>query len=289
MAKRQRRDETNVIEIAVTGGLGNQMFQYAAARALAMKTDADLWLDLGFYRSGRHRAFELSAFPEVEAHSETREHGLMRRLSRKLGLAGSRFPVYREPHFHTDPDFFHLKPPVRLEGYFQSVDYFSEFGPQIRRELTPEPAADRTSLALADTAGDACALHVRRGDYVTNARARATYAECSADYYRAAIDMLPDNTTVMVFSDDLEWARKNLPAIRKLVFVGNGAPRPGLADLWLMSLARHHIIANSSFSWWGAWLAGPGRGLTIAPVRWFNDPAIIDDGLIADGWLRLPN
>jgi hypothetical protein len=123
-----------------------------------------------------------------------------------------------------------------------------------------------------------------------NARANATHGTCSVDYYRDAMGQLPGNGPVFVFSDDIDWARANLPDVRRLVFVGEGgAPRSGLADLWLMTLAQHHLVANSSFSWWGAWLAEPGRGTTFAPARWFADTALDDADMVPPEWIRVPS
>ena len=93
---------------------------------------------------------------------------------------------------------------------------------------------------------------------------------------------------MFVFSDDIAWAKANLPQTRPMTFVGEEAPRSGLADLWLMTLARHHIIANSSFSWWGAWLAQRQDGETIAPARWFADGSYDEKDLLPTNWTRLP-
>jgi hypothetical protein len=100
------------------------------------------------------------------------------------------------------------------------------------------------------------------------------------------MERLPTSNPVLVLSDDLPWARENLPAIRPLVFPEAKLDRPGLADLWLMAQATHHIIANSSFSWWGAWLAAKG-GLKIAPRRWFHDPTMNDTDLTPEEWIRI--
>lgn len=276
--------DEKIVTAAISGGLGNQMFQYAAARALALRSGAEVRLDLSFYRRRRHRQFELSAFPIVA--TEAAHAGVWARIG------GSRpAPRYREPGHRFDPTLLELAVPVVLEGYFQSARYFEGSAETIRRELAPSAAEDSESLAIAQAMRDAnsAALHVRRGDYVSNARANATHGTCSVDYYRRAMEQLPGNGTVFVFSDDIDWARANLPDVRRLVFVGKIAPRSGLADLWLMTLAQHHIVANSSFSWWGAWLAEPGRGTTFAPARWFADTALDDTDMVPSEWVRVPS
>ena len=275
------------VTVEITGGLGNQMFQYAAARSLALRLDAPLRLDLGFYRAGRHRTFELDRLAVPPALlREAPASRLARLAGRLLGQGGA---SYEEPHFHYDPAFAALSAPVRLKGYFQSPRYFEAHADTIRSELMPPAASDAESrdLAAVLSAAESVALHIRRGDYVTSAKAQAIYAQCTLGYYAEALSRLPGDGPVVVFSDDIAWARANLSSPRRLVFAGEKAPRDGLADLHLMTRARHHVIANSSFSWWGAWLAGED-GVTIAPDRWFNDPAVRDGDLFPPRWQRIP-
>lgn len=283
------------VSVRISGGLGNQMFQYAAARSLALKLGESLTLDLSFYDRARHRGYGLDAFP-LAPHAETgRSHaGRMARVGHALGrtmtrLLGQSTPEYREPHFHHDPGFEQLHAPIHLVGHFQSERYFRHCAPTIRDELAPPAASDALSrqIGAAMLLGESCALHVRRGDYVSNPKNRALFAACEPAYYAAALARLPAGRTVYVFSDDMPWARAHLPQNGALVFVDDGQPRSGLADLWLMSRARHHVIANSSLSWWGAWLAGPDKGITVAPARWFVDPAFDDRDLVPEAWLRL--
>ncbi len=275
--------------LKVSGGLGNQLFQYAAGRSLAFKTNSRLVLDVSFYDKGRHRTFELDQFP-IQAEVQRRSVS-MTWMSRGLQLVESvirRDRIYREPHFHFDPHFENIQPPVSLTGYFQTYRYFEGIEQQIREELrVPEPS-DPETLQLSQKMSDQnyAVLHIRRGDYISSSKASRIYAQCTLDYYQAAMERLPTSNPVLVLSDDLPWARENLPAIRPLVFPEAKTDRPGLADLWLMARATHHIIANSSFSWWGAWLAVKG-GLKIAPRRWFHDPTMNDTDLTPEDWIRI--
>lgn len=286
---------TSGVSIRVSGGLGNQMFQYAAARTLAMRLHVPLTLDLGFYDRGRHRGYGLDAFA-LAPHGQMgfSAGGRLSRMGRQLGAAARRLlgqatPEYKEPHFHHDPAFEQLRAPVHLVGHFQSPRYFLAEAATMRLELAPPPADDPLSRNIAEamTQGDSCALHVRRGDYVSNAKNQALFAACEPAYYAAAMARLPDSCTVYVFSDDMRWAREHLPQDRELVFVDDGQHRSGLADLWLMTQAQHHVIANSSLSWWGAWLANRAPGHTTAPARWFINPVMDDRDLLPEGWTRL--
>jgi len=283
------------VSIRISGGLGNQMFQYAAARSLAIRLEAPLTLDLSFYDRARHRGYGLDAFP-LAPHTETGRStaGRIARLGHRLNqvtqrLLGQAAPVYHEPHFHHDPAFEQLRAPVHLVGHFQSQRYFQACAPAIRQELAPPAATDALSreVAAAMSGVDACALHVRRGDYVSNPKNLALFATCGPAYYAAALARLPEGCTVYVFSDDMAWARAKLPRQHATVFVDDGQPRSGLADLWLMTRARHHVLANSSLSWWGAWLAASDKGITIAPAHWFVDPSHDDRDLVPEAWLRL--
>lgn len=282
-------NETKSVTVAINGGLGNQLFQYAAARALAARCAAVLVLDLTFYNNRRHRRFELDAFP-IEISGVIGDGG--NRFGKRLSSWISRKRdgvVYHEPHFHYDPAFEIVAAPVRLEGYFPSPRYFAGHEAVVRRELTPPAAEDEESHTLAPLigGGDATSLHVRRGDYVSRPKINQLMGTCSMAYYEAALARIPGNGTVFVFSDDIAWAKAHLPQTRRMIFVGEAPPRSGLADLWLMTLARHHIIANSSFSWWGAWLAQRQDGETIAPARWFANSPHDEKDLLPTNWTRL--
>lgn len=284
---RQRRPTSCVVRLA--GGLGNQLFQYAAGRALALRLECDLILDTSFFdRRGRHRQFELGRFPAAAFESRALAPWWRRLLPRRHFRRNAP-PVFRETHFHFAPAFEAIDAPVCLEGYFQSEKYFARFAPQLRLELLPPPPASPAGKRLAEEIAGARAtiLHVRRGDYVAGSKAASLYAHCELDYYARALRAIGDPGPVFVFSDDILWARENLCELGPLQFVGDGSPRDAVEDLKLMSLGFHHVIANSTFSWWGAWLAGPSKGRTIAPKSWFRDSRIDDSDLLPPTWERL--
>ena len=288
------RSQAGAVSVRIAGGLGNQMFQYAAARALSLRHRAPLELDLSFYDASRHRAYQLDAFalgpltvvqlPPRGPFPRLRAvwHRAIRRWKGKLR------PLYREPDHGPDPVFDQLVPPVHLIGHFQSARYFDDQQETIRSELRPPPPQDPLSREMAGRMGArSVALHVRRGDYVSIPKNAALFASLGPDYYDRALRSLPGPLEVFVFSDDILWARAHLPRVHPLVFVEDGTPRSGLADLWLMTRARHHVIANSSLSWWGAWLAAVGEGQRIAPARWYVDPQREGRYLVPEGWRRL--
>ena len=269
------------------GGLGNQMFQAAAGLALARRLGTELIIDTSYYAKDRgERGFALDVFPLVGAGlaSVTRHSRAWTKLRNLIALPGA-IATYREPDRGYDPAFEGLTAPVRLDGYFQSERYFAAAADAIRAAFEVPRPADLVSLQIV-AGGPFGVLHVRRGDYLTAANL-ALFVSLAPEYYARALDRLPEDLPVVVLSDDVQWAHDHINARQKLFFPGLEGTRSALDDLWLMSRASHHIIANSSFSWWGAWLGEPKAGETIAPLHWFKDNAKSTDDLLPSRWLRL--
>ncbi len=133
-------------------------------------------------------------------------------------------------------------------------------------------------------------IHIRRGDYVTNTSANDFHGLCSLEYYSAGIEYVlsrvPD-ATLDVFSDDIEWARLNIRIPAPTIFIDHNQGRSSWEDMRLMSRCQHHIIANSSFSWWGAWLNPSPDKIVIAPSKWFADSSILTDDIVPSTWIRI--
>jgi Glycosyl transferase family 11 len=290
------------------GGLGNQMFQYAAGRALALRRGAALKLDVtGFAAVGTHtkRRYELDSFPiqgsaasDVDlARFDRAGRARSPRLDRVLralgiGLRDGAWPIYCEPHFQFDPVMPQLQAPVYLDGYWQSDRYFSDIAGVLRQEFTVAAPLDRENEALAAgiDAVNAVSLHVRRGDYVADPATNRFHGVCSPDYYQRAVDYVTTRVGVphlFVFSDDQQWTRANLRFAVPMTFVDANPPDCGYRDMRLMARCRHHIVANSSFSWWGAWLNSSREKIVVAPRRWFGASSNNTRDLIPPDWVRL--
>ncbi len=286
------------------GGLGNQMFQYAAGYALARRHNCPLKLDLSYFPGDPPRTFGLGIFGiegPIASEEEIAPFALNGRWRRKLGkILGQpdRFlpdGLYLEPHFHFD-DSFHAHPaPVLLDGYWQSERYFADCADDIRGEL------EFTDTWDAETDGirkqivaepEAVSVHVRLGDYVDGKAASKMSGSATPDYYRRAVAFLDrtlDRPSYFIFSDEPERAAELLDFVDRKVSVEGDPDRPA-GDLALMSVCRHHIIANSSFSWWGAWLNPNSDKIVIAPRRWFSRSysrrhSTFD--IYPEGWLTL--
>jgi hypothetical protein len=290
------------------GGLGNQMFQYAAGRALALRRGAALKLDVtGFAAVGIHakRRYELDSFPIHGSPASDVDLALFDRAGKarslrldrilrllRIGRRDGAWPIYREPHFQFDPGMPALQAPVYLDGYWQSERYFSDIAGVLRQEFTAEAPLDRENEALAAgiAAVNAVSLHVRRGDYVDDPTTNRFHGICAPDYYQRAVDFVASRVEaprLFVFSDDLQWTRANLRFSVPMTFVDANPPDCGYRDMRLMTRCRHHIVANSSFSWWGAWLNPSREKIVVAPCRWFGASRNDTSDLIPPNWVRL--
>jgi hypothetical protein len=273
-----------VIVVRLCGGLGNQLFQYAAGRRLADARKAELVLDLDWYERTPHsdtpRAFELDRY------------AIRARVATAAERRACQWRNIREKSFDFDPAVLELPDGTYLDGYWQSERYFDDIADAIRRDATP-----RTSPTLQDqrvgsaisAASAAVSVHVRRGDYVSLKAAADFHGTCSANYYRAALTAIASHVRdphFFVFSDDLEWARRNIEPPGPVVHVDHNGPATAFQDLRLMSSCDHHIIANSSFSWWGAWLNASADKIVVAPKVWFAD-ARPTPALLPRSWIRL--
>jgi hypothetical protein len=283
----------------LTGGLGNQMFQYAAARALADRLGAELLLDLRAFehtlalRAYTHRAYALAPF-RLRARLATPadlkdwpvwpvEIGMRLRLVR---------PLFRRWYFESaityDPSVRTLLEPVCLVGYWQSERYFIDIADRIRADFTPLRPLDGANAGLLELARSdrSVGLHVRRGDFVSLGDAAQLHGLCSVDYYRRAITLVRERCPechFLVFSDDPAWARAELPLDPSAVFVTGNELSPE-QDLALMSACKHHIIANSSFSWWAGWLGDSPEQMVIAPTPWYASPKLDARDLAVSRW-----
>ena len=268
------------VVVGLSGGLGNQMFQYAAGRSLAHRLGAPLVLELSWFSGQKDRQFSLSQF-SIKALPHTPYQWLPRggralisRLSRRYLPRIMGVPVWREPHFHYSTEFSKLSVPVFLEGYWQSEFYFSNMRSQLIAEFalrTPLPPI--CAILLKEIEGcDAICIHVRRGDYLSNPVAAEVHGTCSVDYYLEGVSELCHGLArphCFVFSDDPSWVRASLEFNCPMTVVDVNGPMNVHYDLVLMAACRHFVIANSSLSWWAAWLGKCAQKKVIAPKRWF--------------------
>jgi hypothetical protein len=288
-----------MIVVRLCGGIGNQLFQYSAGRRLANARQTELVLDLGWYArtppSDTPRAYELGHYP-IKARLTTPGEALWCRLHegrllRRLPILPRRWRHWREKDFEFDPLVLDLSDNTYLDGYWQSPRYFEECADLIRSELSPivHLGAQDEKVAGLIAEGNAVSVHVRRGDYVSHQAAAKNHGVCALDYYKAALaHVLPRvaHPHFFVFSDDPTWTRENLPLPGLATFVDHNGPDTAFQDLRLMSLCDHQITANSSFSWWGAWLNTRTDKIVVTPRQWFANQHNIES-LTPNNWTRL--
>lgn len=286
----------------VIGGLGNQMFQYAAGRALALRKKTTCRLDISGFAGYGLRQFELHRIfhcpVEIATESDVRQvlgwraSPAIQRIAARL-----RMPFLRsrrlvvEPHFNYWTGINEVPQDCYLVGYWQSEKYFQDAAQIIRADFAfKTPMSDRNAEIARQINGvNAVSLHVRRGDYVSNPHTNSVHGLCSLDYYRAAIRHISERIErphLFIFSDDMAWVKDQLKLGLPCQYVEHNQGDESYNDMRLMSLCRHHIIANSSFSWWGAWLNPNPHKIVVAPQNWFANNSDVGD-LFPREWVTL--
>lgn len=280
-----------MICVQLCGGLGNQLFQYSAGRALAIKFATTLYLDtfkLDFpVKGSTPRGYELDVFSHAAniLSDEMQRPSLMMSRLPWLSKFISNQNILREVNGHYDQNFDIASDNTYLIGYWQSYRYFSGIEDwligdfQLKKPLS----LFGNKFLKKICSSNSVALHIRRGDYVTNKRANQYHGVIPMNYYWDAIKIVKDTTVApifFIFSDDQEWSKKNFSTLEDVIFIDNGVGMSPWEDLYLMGFCRHHIIANSSFSWWGAWFADQRWGINrnvIIPSRWFSEKNVGSD------------
>lgn len=264
--------------VGLGGRLGNQMFQYAAGKALAGRLNASLLFEGYGPESGKKsrvqiiESFGLSiGFSPVHSRRGDKIRVKLARLGFPVRMRG--LLIYVEPHFHFDPAFEALQEGRYLVGGWQSPRYFEHIRASLLDDFSFKgvltPGAADVAKSIADSACPV-AVHVRRGDYVENPRILARHGICRREYYEVAMNAIRGENpgcNCFVFSDDINHVKREFAGLSDLVFVTGNTQEE---DLHLMASCRHNIIANSTFSWWAAWLNRHPDKTVIAPRQWFG-------------------
>ena len=286
-----------MITVSLLGGLGNQLFQYATGRALALRLGVPLAID----EREAKRADQTWLHPALHHFDiKTQQAAPMppdrtNRVRYAAWRALGRSPRFlREEELGVNARVMEASDNTYLHGYFQSERYFLDAEPHIRADLkvvTLPTSQNAEWLArLRETPG-ATAVHLRRGDYVADAKAAATHGSVGSDYYARAISEVEARSghepALFVFSNDPDWCRESLSLPRPFTVIGHNTADDHYEDLRLMAACQHHIIANSTFSWWGAWLGSSKAQKVVAPARWFGDGARQNPDILPEHWLAI--
>lgn len=271
--------------IVFNGGLGNQMFQYAFYLQLKKRYPLDIFLFDIERSQGCHNGFELDRIFHLGCQKNARNY---RRIKRYCpGLLDGFRTVKQEHSLEYDKiimDSSHLL--SRYDGFWQSEKYFSPIEQEVRKSFSFNidllNYGTRT-IAQEIEGEETVSVHIRRGDYI----ASSYFGVCSIDYYKQAMSFISEklnNPTFIFFSDDIEWVKKSISCSNAL-FVSCNHGADSWQDMYLMSKCKHNIIANSSFSWWGAWLNPTPHKIVITPKQWFL--SIDNYDIIPEKWIKL--
>jgi hypothetical protein len=295
-----------MIIVKIICGLGNQLFQYAAARSVADVRNTPLRLEISHDETYKQRKYELCHYrikapiatrADLAACHLVRPPRPLRVLFRLRILKEPQARIYYEKNWSFNQGVFELPLPVLLVGFFQSYRYFERIRETLLDELTPvnEPSGENCATLDQILQTDAVAVHVRRGDYVADPGTNAKHGTSSLEYYKEAFAHVRERVAsphLYIFSDDPTWTRENLRFDAPCTYVTHNGPHTAYEDIRLMSHCRHAIIANSSFSWWGAWLNRNPDKIVIAPAQWWAVPDEISicgttKDLCPPEWVRL--
>jgi len=293
-----------MVIVKLSGGLANQMFPYAAGRRLAKSLETELKFDVSGFtvyeeqQSLDFRRYSLGVFnvkedfatiDECEALT-SREPSLLEKMFCRKPRRPSTY--IKERHYHFDQEILQLKGDIYLQGNWNSEKYFADIKDIIRQDFTfKHPPTGRNLELLNEISSvESVSIHVRRGDYVSNSKANQVHGTCNLSFYQAGVALIAGCVAkphFFIFSDDLQWVREHLSLSLPCTFVDHNGPLDGHEDLRLMSQCKHNIIANSGFSWWGAWLnSNPGK-IVVAPKAWFQVKKYDTNDLIPPSWVRL--
>lgn len=279
------------------GGLGNQMFQYAfyvAQSNLHKTVKADLE---GYKTYPLHNGFELESIFNlsvkkaspfiIKLYDPTVRTWHIRKLRRILNLKNA-YESEKDP-FLFEEDKLKNTGSKLYWGYWQNQRYFTAIEKQIRADFQfkNELSATNQKFLQHINQTNSVSVHIRRGDYIGH---QSLGGICDLNYYKQALNSITaktDNPTFFIFSDDVEWCKANLPSQTNNIFVEGNKGSRSYIDMQLMSNCKHNIIANSSFSWWAAWLNANQKKIVIAPAKWTNDKNYNDSDIIPESWIKL--
>lgn len=294
-----------MIIVKLMGGLGNQMFQYAAGKRLAKLHKTELKLDKGILgkpvqEGVTPREVELDLLrvnllwasrQEIDSYRNKGSGKYLRVMQRKFPFLFREMYLAESGHGYYSR-FNQLPSKVYLDGFWQSEKYFADIRQILLSEFKPmENLSGLNSEWISNIKScNSVSVHIRRGDYVTNTQANHFHGVLPMSYYHDAVSFITKdimNPVFFVFSDDPNWVKDNFRLDYPTYIISHNMARNSVFDLELMSACQHNIIANSSFSWWGAWLNASPQKIVVAPKFWFRDNPSLADDLIPSSWHRL--
>jgi hypothetical protein len=295
-----------MIIVKLEGGHSNQLFHYAAGRRLADHLGVDLLLDKSWFtnviQGDTVRIYELQDYKFKQKFIDRDQFALVENKPEDFrakiykftkGRSKPRVKHYRERGHSFDKMVLKLPDNTFLDGFWQNEKYFKDIRSTLLEEvdLKTKPSSKNAKWLNQIRSSNSISLHIRRGDYVENKSTNKFHGVMSPEYYQKGLTLLAKKTgqkdfKLFIFSNDIEWCKQNLKFNYPVTFIdGNNS---GAEDMRLMKHCKHNIMANSSFSWWGAWLNQNPDKIVIAPKAWFQDKeANKETDIVPPGWVRL--
>lgn len=280
-----------MIIINLKGGLGNQMFQYATGRAISIKNKTQFKLDISGYNNEKYlksetpREYELKDFNIEESIASVKE---IKKLKYPLGIISKGWRFFRAKALRQNfQDYYPKilkKENYYLDGFWQSEKNFLEI-----RDILLKEFSLKTPLTI-NPGPNSLSIHVRHGDYLTNKKTNSYHGVLDIRYYKSAYNFIKEKTnisTVYIFTDDVKWAKENLNFISEETIFASNLNYKNSEEIILMSKCDYNIIANSSFSWWGAWLNQKSDKIVIAPKTWFKKGDKKHPNIAPKSWIRI--
>ena len=290
-----------MIIVRVTGGLGNQMFQYAMYKSLEKKGKLVKLDSKSFYETKKeHNGYELERIFDIKPNKPTKEdlekfdeNNISTLFKIKRKLFGDKKFVYDTKEYVFNKDVYKLKNSY-LNGYWQSIKYFQGIENDIKKDFRFKNQLDNKNLEILNEIenSNSISIHIRRGDYMSPENYNMYGCIATPTYYKKAIKVIEEkveNPTFFVFSNDMDWVKKNIQINSRVFYIDINSGNGSYKDMQLMSNCKHNIIANSSFSWWGAWLNENKNKIVIAPKKWINREDVDSNKieLFCEGWTLL--
>ena len=267
----------------ISGGLGNQMFQYAIAKSIAEKNNDEFKLDISFYPKQTLRKYELNLFNINENIATQKEcnglrgkekliYKIKNRFSFKINRPKSYIFESLEQITIFQEEIYNLLGDIYLDGFWQNENYFKNIRDEIIKNFIPKNSIGMEAKKYLEDikSTQSVSIHIRRGDYIANQHTNSIHGTCDVGYYKKAIAYIDERITnpcFYIFSDDMSWCKENFDFLKNKVFLDD--TKSTIDDLELMKNCKHNIVANSTFSWWAAWLNENNKKITIAPKIWF--------------------
>ena len=287
-----------MIIVEIIGGLGNQMFQYAFAKFLSTK-GYEVKIDISAFETYKlHGGYQLSQY-NIDIETATKDEcqlvynkNLIFKILKKFGIEPKN--LVKEKSLLFNETLLNIEDNKYISGYFQSEKYFVSIRDALRKNFLIKKKLTPYTLKIQEQINNmqnSCSIHVRRGDYISNNVSNSIHGSCDLEYYKDAIKLINQtypNTNYVVFSDDIGWVKENL-VIENALYIDNTEKRIPHEDMYLMSLCQNNIIANSSFSWWAAWLNQNETKTVIAPKRWFVNEIMLkqSEDIVPQEWIKI--